>query len=123
MATSRPPGVEEQALSLVRCDDPAVSFAAVKRADAGGGIIVRLACELRAPRTVRVWIPSQTVGEAFLCNAREETLGPLAIESGQVLVPLTAKLTTVRLVVPDAPAGGFHPRAPPPVARSRTRAR
>jgi hypothetical protein len=56
-----------------------------------------------------VWIPSQTVGGAFLCNAREETLGTLAIESGQVLVPLTARLTTVRLVVPQAPAGGVSP--------------
>jgi hypothetical protein len=83
----------------VRCDDPAVSFAAVKRADAGGGVIVRLACELRAPRTVRVAIPSQTIGAAFLCNAREETLGQLAIEAGQVLVPLDARLTTIRLVV------------------------
>ena len=96
--------LKEQALSLVCCDDPAVSFAAIKRADAGGGVIVRLACELRAPRTVRVWIPSQTVWGAFLCNAREETLGPLAIESGQVLVPLHARLTTIRLVVPDAGA-------------------
>jgi Glycosyl hydrolases family 38 N-terminal domain/Alpha mannosidase middle domain len=91
--------LKERAVSLVRCDDPAVSFAALKRADAGGGVIVRLACEIGAPRTVRVWIPSQTVRTAFLCNAREETLGQLAIESGQVLVPLDARLTTVRLVV------------------------
>ncbi len=97
--------LKQRALSLVCCDDPEVSFAAIKRADAGGGVIVRLACELRAPRTVRVWIPSQTVGGAFLCNAREETLRPLAIESGQVLVPLNARLTTIRLVVPEAPAG------------------
>jgi hypothetical protein len=47
------------------------------------------------------------VAEAFLCNAREETLGPLAIESGQVLVPLSARLTTIRLVVPEAPAGSL----------------
>jgi hypothetical protein len=93
--------LKEQALSLVRCDDPAVSFTALKRADAGGGVVVRLACELRAARTVRVWVPSQSVSGAFLCNAREETLGPLAIESGQVLVPLNARLTTVRLVAPS----------------------
>jgi hypothetical protein len=98
--------LKEQALSLVCCDDPAVSFAAIKRADAGDGIIVRLTCELRAPRTVRIWIPSRTVRSASLCNAREETLGPLAIESGRVLVPLSTRLTTIRLVVPQAPAGG-----------------
>jgi hypothetical protein len=93
--------LKEQALSLVRCDDPAVSFAALKRADAGGGVILRLACDLRAARTVRVWIPLQPIAGAFLCNAREETLGPLAIEAGQVLVPLEARLTTIRLVVPS----------------------
>jgi hypothetical protein len=91
--------LKEQALSLVRCDDPAVGVAALKRADAGGGIIVRLACELGTPRTVRVWMPSQTISGAFLCNAREETIGPLAIESGQVLVPLDARLTTIRLSI------------------------
>jgi hypothetical protein len=90
--------LKERALSLVRCDDPSVCFAAIKRADAGDGVIVRLACELGAPRTVRVWVPSQPVGSAFLCNAREETLEPLAIESGRVLVPLTSRLTTIRLV-------------------------
>lgn len=46
-----------------------------------------------------VGVPSQTVRDAFLCNAREETLGPLAIERGQVLVALRARLTTIRLVV------------------------
>jgi hypothetical protein len=97
--------LKEQALTLLCCDDPAVSFAAIKRADAGDGVIVRLECELRAPRTVRVWIPSQTVRGAFLCNAREETLGPLAIESGQVLVPLHTRLTTIRLVASEARAG------------------
>jgi hypothetical protein len=96
--------LKARALSLVRCDDPALAFTAVKRADEGAGVIVRLACELRAPRTVRVWIPSQTIGSAFLCNAREETLRPLAIEAGQVLVPLEARLTTIRLVVPEARA-------------------
>jgi hypothetical protein len=91
--------LKEHALSLLHCDDPAVSFVAIKRADAGGGVIVRMACELRAPRTVRVWIPSQTIREAFLSNAREETVAPLAIEAGQVVVPLQARLTTIRLLV------------------------
>jgi hypothetical protein len=86
------------AASLVRCDDPAVSFAAVKRADLGAGIIARLACELRAPRPVSVWIPSQAIGRAFLCDAREQDLEPLDVEAGRVIVPLKSRLTTVRLV-------------------------
>jgi hypothetical protein len=87
------------AASLVRCDDPAVSFAAVKRADVGVGIVARLACELRAPRPVCVWIPSQVIGSAFLCDAREQNLESLDLEGDRVIVPLKSRLTTVRLVV------------------------
>jgi hypothetical protein len=96
--------LRERALCSVRCDDPTVAFRAVKRADEGSGVIVRLACEVPTPRTVRVWIASQIVSGAFLCNAREETLRPLAIEAGRVLLPLEARLTTIRLMVPDAHA-------------------
>lgn len=88
----------EYAASLVRCDDPDVSFAAVKRADVGGGIIARLACELRAPRSVCVWIPSQAVSSAFLCDARERNVEALRVEGGRVFVPLKSRLTSVRLV-------------------------
>jgi hypothetical protein len=90
--------LKEYAASLVRCDDPAVWFQAVKRADVGVGVIVRLGGELRAPRTVRVWLPSQVVWGAFLCDAREENVGPLELQAGQVIVPLKSRLTTVRLV-------------------------
>jgi len=90
--------LKTHAASLMRCDDPSVSFQAVKRADVGVGVIVRLGCELRAPRTVRVWLPSQTVWGAFLCDAREENLAPLELQAGQVMVPLKSRLTTVRLV-------------------------
>ena len=90
--------LEEHANSLVRCDDPTVLLLAVKRADAGVGTIARFARQPRPPQTVRVWIPSHEVTSAFLCNAREEDIGPLAVEAGCAMVPLTARLTTVRLV-------------------------
>jgi hypothetical protein len=84
--------------SLVRCDDPAVSFAATKRADVGQGIIVRLACAQAAPRTVRVWLSAREIRSASLCDACERDLGPLEVVGGRAQVPLTSRLTTVRLV-------------------------
>lgn len=96
-APQRP--LRDHAASLVRCDDPDVAFAALKRADEGRGVIVRLACDLRAPRTVRVWVPSHELAGASLCDAREQDLAPLALDAGKVLVPLTSRWTTVRLVL------------------------
>ncbi|HXX70496.1 MAG TPA: hypothetical protein VEK07_25160 [Polyangiaceae bacterium] len=84
--------------SLIRCSDPAVSFAAVKRADAGPGIIVRVACAGRCERPVRIWLTSQDVGSASLCDAREFDLQPLVVSDGRVLVALPSRLVTLRLV-------------------------
>lgn len=92
--------LKEHAASLARCDDPSVSFPAFKRADVGEGVIVRLACELHAPRTVRLWLPALAVKRAFLCDAREVDFESLELEAGRVLVPLRSRLTTVRLVPP-----------------------
>jgi hypothetical protein len=84
--------------SLVCCDDPTVSFLAVKRAEVGHGVIARLVSHLRSRRTVRVWIPSHEVTDAFLSNAREEDVARLVVDAGGVVVPMTARLMTVRLV-------------------------
>ncbi len=101
-----PPGyrrLKEYAAGLVRSDDPDVSFAAVKRADVGAGVIARIVCELEAPRSAGVWIPSQAIAEAFLCDARERDLEPLEVEAGRAIVPLRSRLTSVRLVTREAP--------------------
>lgn len=85
--------------SLVRCSDPAVSIAAVKRADVGLGVIVRLASAGRSERMLRVWLTSHDVESASLCDARECDLEPLVVNDGQVLVALPSRLVTLRLVV------------------------
>jgi len=90
--------LRDRAGSLIRCDDPGVSFSAFKRAEDGIGVVARLACALRGPRTVRVWLPSQAVSGGFLCDARETNTGPLEMDAGQVLVPLRSRLTTLRLL-------------------------
>jgi hypothetical protein len=85
--------------SFVRCDDPAISFAATKRADVGAGIIVRLASPQSFARTVRVWLSTSEIGAASRCDACERDLGPLEVDGGHALVPLASRLTTIRLVV------------------------
>jgi hypothetical protein len=87
--------------SRVECDDPDVSVVAVKRADVGAGVIVRLMREELAPRTAHLEIVASAgrIWGAFRCDAREEDDEPLAIADGRALVPLRARLTTVRLIV------------------------
>jgi hypothetical protein len=91
-------GMKRLARSLVRCDDAAVSFSAAKRADLGPGIIVRLASEKVCARTVRIWLTSRQIQAAAECDAREVDLGPLEVDGGCALVPLSSRLTTIRLV-------------------------
>jgi len=98
-AAQRP--LKAYADSRVECDDPEVSIVAVKRADVGAGVIVRLMRDELKPRTAHVGIASSAgrIWGAFRCDAREEDDEPLAIEEGRVAVPLRARLTTVRIIV------------------------
>jgi hypothetical protein len=82
-----------------RCDDASMTFAAVKRADSGGGIIVRLVATESGGRTVRVGVACGEIFGAALCDARERDLEALPVEKGQAVVPIRARMTTVRLVV------------------------
>jgi hypothetical protein len=91
--------VKRFARTLVLCDDAAVSFSAIKRADAGEGIIVRLAHDHPSGKTVRVSIPSWDIVRAFLCDAREQDLGTLEVTEGEARVCVSRRMTTVRLVV------------------------
>ena len=85
----------------VCCDDPGVSVVTVKRADIGVGVIVRLAREASTPATVRLSVPRRVgaIWGATRCNAREEDDEPLQIDAGCAVVPLRARLTSVRLVI------------------------
>ncbi len=87
---------------LVHCDDPSVWFPAVKRADVGSGIIVRLSCVRQgcpASRPVRLSVPNRSIRAAFRCDAREADIEGLELDSGNAVVPLHSRLTTVRLLV------------------------
>jgi hypothetical protein len=91
------------ARTLVTCDDEAVSFSAIKRADVGPGVVVRLAHERPCGRVVRVAIPSRPILAAFLCDARERDLAPLEVVDGEACVELSRRSTSIRLIV--APVG------------------
>jgi hypothetical protein len=86
------------ARSLVMCDDPTVSFAAIKRADVGPGIIVRLACQRPARQLVRVSLATGAIESATLADARECDLEQARVVDGAATVCIARRLTTVRLV-------------------------
>lgn len=90
--------LEERAGALVLCDDPAVAIVAVKRADVGDGVIVRLGTDDLTPRTVRLWLAGSELARASRADVRERDLEDLAVESGAAEVPLRGRFTTVRLV-------------------------
>jgi len=96
--------------ALVVCDDATVWVTAVKRADVGGGVIVRLASNDGTPRVVRVSrsraaAPPALLRGAFLCDAREENLEALLVEGDSVVVPLSSRLASVRFVMGDPSPG------------------
>ncbi len=89
--------LDADAAARVRCDDPAVTVGAFKRADRGEGLIVRLVSDA-TPRTVSLGLAGATVDRAARCDARERDLEALAVDGGRARVPLQGRFTTVRLV-------------------------
>jgi hypothetical protein len=98
--------VKRWARTLVQCSDAEVSFSAIKRADVGDGVIVRLVHEHPAGKNVRITIPGRNIRAAYLCDARERDLAALEVLGGGALVEIQRRLTTVRLLV-DASDGGI----------------
>jgi hypothetical protein len=94
--------LEEQAvrsaLSLVRCDNPAVAVAALKRGSTQDALTLRLFCEEVPEAPVRLWLDRVNVRRAFACDALDRPLSPLVVEdSGCVVVPVARRLTSLQL--------------------------
>lgn len=102
-ATARHVGIPNPEWA-VRSSDPAVETIAVKRADRGKGLIVRLRdwhCS-GSMRTVPLDLDPAlglTVGRAWLTDSRERDLRELYVHDGTVEADLARHLTTVRLEV------------------------
>jgi hypothetical protein len=96
-----PGGPDHQALaeSLVRTDNEEVLVAAVKRADRGEGLIVRLANYHGYGVNVGLKLWDKKIGRALLCDARELDREEITVtEDGVALVPLRANIITVRVL-------------------------
>jgi hypothetical protein len=87
------------ARTLVQCSDTDVSFSAIKRADVGDGVIVRLVHEHPCGKRVGLAVSGRNVVGAALCDARERDLGPLEVAGGEARVDILQRLTTVRLQI------------------------
>lgn len=86
------------AVSLVGCDTAGVEVRALKHRQRGDGLTLRLYCERLPPEPVRIWLQGASVEEAWLCDALERSLQPLALDAERrVVVPLAGRLTSVRL--------------------------
>ncbi len=86
------------AASVVTTDSTAVCVTAVKPASRGGGIIVRLYAPAPPASPVMVRAPHLQVTKAFLCDARERDLEPLALQTGAVRVTMPGAIATIRLL-------------------------
>jgi len=85
--------------ATVRCDDASVSVTALKHADDGDGIVVRLACGRVPEAPIRVSFAGGPLRAAVLCDALERDLAPIEVSGGCAVVHLRGRLTTVRLRV------------------------
>ena len=84
--------------SIVTTDSTDVWVTAIKPASRGEGVIVRLYTPALPESPVMVTVPHFTVAEAFLCDARERDLEPLAVQDGAVRVTMPGTVATIRLL-------------------------
>ena len=88
----------EHAEGLVCCDHESVKINAARRSGPAGEVTLRLYRAQPLENPVRVWIPERQVRLAWACDALDRPLRQLVVEpGGRVVVPLTARLTSVRI--------------------------
>lgn len=91
------PDIAAQAFSLVEVDRPEVVISAVKKAETGEGVIVRLFRYAPSPLTVRLTWKGRPLKEALLTDGLERTLAPLPIKEGKVEIEMPFSLATLFL--------------------------
>ncbi len=89
---------EELADAALISDCPEVMVTALKQASRGTGLIARLESFALGCPEVRLHCPARPIVAARRCDARERDLEPLAIEAGQVVIPVSQHLSSVRLL-------------------------
>jgi hypothetical protein len=91
------PDLPGLAATLIKLDRPDVIVAAVKKAAAGDGVVVRLHRLAPGPVKVLLAFPGRPVQQAARVDALERELAPLPIAGGQVEIDLPSSLATVRV--------------------------
>lgn len=92
------PQIKTLAGSAVQVDREDVLVSAVKPADIGEGVVVRLTRLGSAKRSVRVTIPTRRLRRAFLCDALERDLQELSCDEDGLTVALERGNTSLRLL-------------------------
>ncbi len=92
-------GAREGLRERVRFGVPGVEVMALKRAERGAGLILRLASERPVHGSFTVALQGLHVRKAFRCDAHERDLEPLPVDgSGTVTARMSGFLATLRLV-------------------------
>lgn len=84
--------------SILHTNLPDVWVAAIKPASRGEGLIVRLNALATPKLPVLLSAPELKVTQAFLCDARERDIHPLAVQNGAIEVLMTGTIATVRII-------------------------
>ena len=80
-----------------RTDDPDVRVRAVKLAEDGRGVVVRMASFRAGPGRVRLAWDGREVEHATLCDARERDIRDVPVEEGRAVLDVAAGMVTVRV--------------------------
>jgi alpha-mannosidase len=91
------PDMQKLADSLVRLDRQDVVVAAVKKAESGEGVIIRLFKYADGPVSVNLDFKGKPVKQAFLADGLERAEAPLLLKDGKVQVPMNYALATILL--------------------------
>jgi hypothetical protein len=95
-------GLAERAVreGTVHTDNPDVRVRAVKPADDGRGVVVRLVSYSREAATVRLTLGHHAITQAVLCDALERDLREVGAEDGSALVPVgPGAIVTARVLL------------------------
>jgi hypothetical protein len=84
-----------------RTDHPDVRVRAIKPAEDGRGVVVRLVSYNPNVRSVRLSYDDRIILKATSCDALERDLGDLPIDAGLPVIPVEAGILTVRILLQD----------------------
>jgi hypothetical protein len=83
--------------SLIHCDDARVTVSAVKHAEDGDGLIVRLCTHERGVGRVSLRAHERPIVSGAIADAREHNLSPLDVRDGRATVAIDAGIVTLRV--------------------------